>query len=261
VSAARSAADVEAAARDQFTVHAESFAAAAVITDGQALDALADLAQVGPGDRVLDVACGPGIVAVHLATAGAHVTGVDLTPRMLELARARADDAGVGDRCEFLEGRMDELAFDDGTFTVTVSRYALHHAADPALVAAEMCRVTAPGGRVVVVDFAADREPDVAAAYDDAERLRDPSHVRNLTADEQRDLFESLGVRLDRTTSYRLTADLDTVLAGSHGVDHDGVRRAFEASLDGHGLGVDARRNGDGILFDYPIVGTVFVRT
>lgn len=255
----RSSVEVEAVAVDQFTVHAESFATAATMNDRQALEALADLAQAGPSDRVLDLACGPGIVATHLATTGAHVTGVDLTPRMLELARARAMDAGCSARCDFVVGRMDDLDADDGAFTVTVSRYALHHAADPAAVAAEMSRVTAAGGRVVVVDFAASDDPAVASAYDEAERLRDPSHVRNLTAVEQRELFESQGLRLDRTVGYRLPADLDAVLAGSHGVDHDGVRSAFEASLDDHRMGVDAHRVGSVIRFHYPIVGAAFI--
>lgn len=250
----------EATARQQFTAHAESFASAPAMNDGQALDTLAGLARIGSSDRVLDVACGPGIVSVHLAAAGARVIGVDLTPRMLELARHRAADAGVGHRCEFVEGRMDSVDAADGSFTVTVSRYALHHAADPDAVADEMCRVTAPGGRVIVVDFAADQDPEVARAYDRAERLRDPSHVRNLTAVEQRELFESRGLRLDATTAYQLPVDLDAVLAWSHGVDHVGVRRAFEASLDGHGLGVGAHRVGAAIRFHYPIVGTAFVR-
>lgn len=258
--AARRTADVERAAVDQFTVHADSFAAAAIITDTDALEALAALAQVGPDDRVLDLACGPGIVATRLAASGAHVTGLDLTPRMLDLARERAEAAGCADRCEFVEGRMDAVDADRGAFTVTVSRYALHHAADPAAVAAEMCRVTAPDGRVVVVDFAASEDRAAATAYDDAERLRDPSHVRNLTAAELRESFEVLGMRVDAEISYRLPADLDVVLAGSHGVDHDGVRRAFEDSLDGHRLGVDARRVGRRIHFHYPIVGAAFVR-
>lgn len=57
-----------------------------------------------------------------------------------------------------------------------------------------MVRVLRPDGRVVMVDFVAADDPIVANAYDDAEKLRDPSHVRNLTAAEQRALFESRGV-------------------------------------------------------------------
>lgn len=244
---------------EQFSEHAVSFATSPLMNDVDALASLLDLAAAGPGERVLDAACGPGIVACELAAAGAEVVGVDLTPAMIELATERAAERDVAGRCRFELGAMEALPFADGTFDVVVSRYALHHAADPAVVAAELVRVCAPGGRVVVVDFAATEDRTAATAYDDAERLRDPSHVRNLTAAEQRSLFEASGWSAERTVAYQLPADLDTVLARSHGVDHAGVRRAFEASLDGHGMGVGARRDGDGITFTYPIAGFRFV--
>ncbi len=274
--AERSAGQIEAEAVEQFTVHAESFAAAAVINDERALSILDELAAIEPGDRVIDVACGPGIVTCRLARHGAPVVAIDLTPRMLELAAERSAAAGLTDLTPFTVARMDHLPFPDGSFTVAVNRYALHHAADPEQVAAELVRVVAPGGRLVIVDFAAGPNPIASAAYDDAERLRDPSHVGNLTPDEQQQLFLTRGCRLVAAPAYRIEARLATVLAGSHGPDHDGFRRAFEASLDGHRLGVNARRvdsDGDGaiaggvdgaiagdIAFDYPIVAQLFSR-
>jgi len=251
---------IEREAVAQFTVHAEAFARAAVVNDERALDVLAGLAAAGPGHRVVDVACGPGIVTCRLAAGGAAVVGVDLTPAMLRLAAGRAEAAGCRASTAFTLGRMDQLPFPDGSFDVVVNRYALHHAADPERVAAELGRVAAPGGRLVIVDFAATEDREAAAAYDDAERHRDPSHVRNLTADEQQGLFTSRGWRPTEIVPYRVTASLDAVLANSHGPDHDGVRARFEASLDGHGLGVDARRKDGDIVFDYPLVAQLFVR-
>jgi SAM-dependent methyltransferase len=174
---------------------------------------------------------------------------------MLELAQRRAEKLGLSARTEFVPGAMDRLPFADGEFSVVVSRYALHHAPSPERAAAEMVRVLRPDGRVVIVDFAAADDPIAARAYDDAELLRDPSHVRNLTAEQQRALFEAQGLRVESACSYGLEADVDAVLAQSHGDDHEGFRRAFAASLDTHGLGVDARRVDDRIRFTYPIVG------
>ncbi len=71
----------ESVAVKQFAMQADFFATAVVITNDDALQALGKLADVGPGDRVVDVGCGPDIVAVHLAVSGAYVTGVDMTPR------------------------------------------------------------------------------------------------------------------------------------------------------------------------------------
>ncbi len=251
---------IEREAVAQFTVHAEAFARAAVVNDERALDVLAGLAATGPGHRVVDVACGPGIVTCRLAATGAAVAGVDLTPAMLRLAAGRAEAAGCRASTAFVLGRMDRLPFPSGSFDVVVNRYALHHAAEPDRVAAELGRVAAPAGRLVIVDFAATEDREAAAAYDEAERRRDPSHVRNLTADEQQGLFTSRGWRLAEVVPYRVTASLDAVLANSHGPDHDGVRARFEASLGRHGLGVDARRQGSDIVFDYPLVAQRFER-
>lgn len=246
---------------EQFTAQARGFAAAATMNDAGALAALGELAALAPGDRALDVACGPGIVSVHLARSGAEVVGLDLTPAMLGLARDRADGSGFGDRLSFVEGRMDDLPFDDGEFTAAVSRYALHHAADPAAAAREMARVVQPAGRIVVVDFAAHPDPAIAAAYDEAERLRDPSHARNLTAPEQRELFQILGFEVVDEVRYGLDAELESVLARSHGTDHDAVRRIFADSVDSHGLGVDARLVDGALWYTFPLVGVRLQRS
>ncbi len=253
--------EVERAAVEQFTAHGSSYASAPLMNDEGALDALARLAAIAPGVGVIDVACGPGIVSVDLARRGARVTGVDLTPAVLLLAEERAAAEGVADRTTFVHGRMTALDFEDGTFDVAVSRYALHHASDPEHVVRELIRVTKPDGRVVIVDFAAPETAAIASAYDDAERLRDPSHVRNLRSTEQRDLLETQGWNVVDEVSYRLRASVDAVLSRSHGTDHDGFRQAFVRSIDeGHGLGVNARFEGAELLFDYPIVGMAFTR-
>ena len=209
----------------------------------------------------MDVACGPGIVATHLATQVSEVVGVDLTPKMLRLARARAASAGVGDRCRFVEGSMDELDLPDESFDIAVSRYALHHAHDVDAVAAELVRVVRPGGRLVIVDFAAPGDESVAGAYDDAERRRDPSHVKNLTPAATRSLFEQRACRVVASTSYHLPMRVDELLARSTGPDHDGFAEAFERSVGHHGLGVNARRADGTIRFEYPIVGYAFDRS
>jgi SAM-dependent methyltransferase len=246
-------AERERVAVEQFTVHAGSFASSPVINDERALQVLGEVAEVRADDVVADVACGPGIVATWLAARTSEVVGVDLTPTMVALATERADAAGVAGRARFVLGSMDDVPLPTGGFSLVVSRYAMHHAPDPAQAMAELARLCAPGGRIVIVDFAADPDPAVARRYDDAERLRDPSHVANLTRDAQVALLEGVGFQVRREGAYRVEADLERVLAGSHGTDHDGVRRAFEASIDGDGLGVGAHRQDGRIRFAYPI--------
>ena len=80
---------------DQFTRQAVPFANAAAIRNEDALNRIVKMAQAGPEDTVLDVACGPGLLACAFARVARHVTGIDLTPAMLEQARAQIGRAHV----------------------------------------------------------------------------------------------------------------------------------------------------------------------
>src|SRR3984893_5825398 len=80
---------------DQFTRQAVPFAAAPAIRNEDALNRIVQMAQAGPADTVLDVACGPGLLACTFARVARHVTGIDLTPAMLEQARALQRQQGL----------------------------------------------------------------------------------------------------------------------------------------------------------------------
>lgn len=106
-----------------------------------AAEPLLDAAKVAAGMRVLDVACGSGIVARHAARRGAQVTGVDLAPRMVELAR----ELNLG--CTFREASVDALPFQDDAFDAGVCGFGIGHFPDPPAAAAECVRVVRRGGR------------------------------------------------------------------------------------------------------------------
>ena len=99
---------------------------------------------------VLDAGTGTGFLAVLAARLGHRVTGVDLTPAMLERARLRADDAGVD--VEWHVGDAMHLPFEDNRFDIVVSRHVLWTMPDPARAFAEWRRVARPGGRVAWFD-------------------------------------------------------------------------------------------------------------
>jgi SAM-dependent methyltransferase len=103
-------------------------------------------ANVHTGQSVLDVGCGTGVVAVTAARLGAQVTGVDLTPALLELARENAQIAGV--KIDWREGDVENLPFADGAFDVVLSRFGHMFAPRPETATAEMLRVLKPGGTV-----------------------------------------------------------------------------------------------------------------
>jgi SAM-dependent methyltransferase len=107
---------------------------------------LVKFAQVVAGQNVLDIACGAGVVAVTAARRGATVSGLDLSPVLLERARYNADLAGVS--VAFTEGDAEALPYPDASFDVVLSQYGHIFAPRPAVVLGEMLRVLKPGGRI-----------------------------------------------------------------------------------------------------------------
>ena len=109
---------------------------------------LADRAGAGAGVELLDVATGSGNVSIPAALKGATVTGLDLTPKLLDAQRERAAQAGV--QIELVEGDAEELPFADASFDRVTSCFGVMFAPRHELAAHELMRVARPGGSVVV---------------------------------------------------------------------------------------------------------------
>jgi ubiquinone/menaquinone biosynthesis C-methylase UbiE len=106
---------------------------------------------IAPGMDVLDVACGAGQLAIPSARAGARVTGIDIATNSIEQARARAQSEGL--QIQFDEGDAEMLPYEDQSFDLVVSLIGAMFAPRPELVAAELLRVTRPGGRIVMANW------------------------------------------------------------------------------------------------------------
>jgi len=241
---------------DQFTRQAASFSEAPEIRDETAWQLVVEFADLTAEDDVLDVACGPGILACACAEIVRRVTGIDITPAMIERARD-LQARNKQNNLTWHVGDVRSLPFADNSFTVVVSRYAFHHLRNPLQVLREMKRVCKPSGRVVVIDMAAPTNPQQALALNEMERLRDPSHVRALSASELAELFSSAGLADPVMTSYRLEFALEVVLGGSfpsNGEEgKDAIRALFKESLHGDSMGLNPRWKDDEIWYSYPI--------
>lgn len=244
--------DHQAVILDQFTRQATPFATSPAIQDEQALALIVDFSGAGADDTVLDVACGPGIVVCAFARTVRHATGIDVTPAMLERARTLQRERGLTN-VTWRQGDVLPLPYPDASFTIVVSRFAFHHFLEPWRVLAEMRRVCAPGGIVMVVDAAP--AADRADAFNRMEKLRDPSHARALPIDEQLALFASAGLSEPRVTWYRLEGELEGLLTRSfpNAGDAEKIRRTFEAALADDALGMNVRRADGTIRFGYPV--------
>lgn len=155
-------------------------------------------AGVGPGERVLDVGCGSGSVAIAAARSGADVVAIDITDAWFEAARERAVESGV--TIDFRIGDAEAIPFDDDGFDIVLSSFAAIFAPDHAAVARELVRVCRPGGTIGLTAWTAEGVtnktletlarfmPDPPDFVTPSIRWGDPAHVR--------ELFESYGVDL-----------------------------------------------------------------
>ena len=238
---------------DQFTRQAVPFAEMPAHSNEEANQLLLARAQVGPEDTVLDVACGPSLMACAFAKVARHVTGIDLTPAMIEQAKVMQQADGLTNLTWHV-GDVQRLPFADASFSLVFTRYSFHHLLDPKAVLAEMVRVCSHGGRVAVVDVFTSG-PEQAEAYNRMEKLRDPSHVRALALEELTALLTQAGLRDVRTQLYKHEVKLEQVLQRSfpNPGDADTIRQMFADDQDVNRLGVGAHRREGNIHYAYPI--------
>ena len=158
---------------DLWSDRAEAYRESSIHSAGEDLDLTVAWCEPGPGVTVLDVATGGGHVARRLREAGATVVTVDPAPGMSPDVIAPAD----------------HLPFADGSFDAVACRLAAHHFPDVLAALTEMARVARD--RVVVCD-----NTFVSEASEEADRVRDPSHVRNYAQAEWHSLFELTGLEV-----------------------------------------------------------------
>src|SRR6478672_861924 len=241
---------------DQFTRQAAPFAAAAAIRNQEALDRIVQWTGTGPDDTVLDVACGPGLLACAFARVAKHATGIDMTPAMLEQARKTQQEQGLKN-VSWQQGDVYSLPFSEGQFSIVSSRFAFHHLQDPLAALREMKRVCRTGGKIVVADMAP--LPTKVNVLNAAECLRDPSHVRALTEQEFCGLFAQTGMPAPHISHYRLEGELEDLLSRSfpNEGDADRLRKIFADSISDDALGLNTREENGKIYYGFPVA--VFV--
>jgi SAM-dependent methyltransferase len=182
--------------------------------EGPDLDRVVEWCAPGPGRKVLDVATGGGHVARRLREEGCEVVTTDSSPGMKPDVVSRAED----------------LPFADGSFDCVVSRIAPHHFGDVRKAVEEMARVT---NDVVVIEdtlFSDER-------HERAEKLRDPTHVRNYTEDEWVEFLSQAGLEVEQRQLYEKTHPLEDWLArtGCEGADAERVKELLADRMTADG--------------------------
>jgi ubiquinone/menaquinone biosynthesis C-methylase UbiE len=126
------------------------------------------LAQMRPGDRVIDLGSGSGmdaLYAAHLVGPTGNVLGIDFTPQQLARAQSMAEEAGL-DNVEFREGRIEKLPADDESFDWVISNGVVNLSPEKEAVFAEVARVLRPGGQLAIADIVSERQLKEAIVCD-----------------------------------------------------------------------------------------------
>jgi ubiquinone/menaquinone biosynthesis C-methylase UbiE len=217
-----------------------------------AMQILIKLSEVCKNDAVLDVACGPGMVACEFAKHACHVTGIDITPAMIEQAEKRQNELKQ-ENLAWTVGDAVPLPYADNSFSLVITRYSFHHLLAPEKALREMIRVCRPGGRVMVADVAMD--PSKSEAYDRLEILRDPSHTHALTHEEFATIFNNSGLHNCQQSAYGVDIELETQIKASfpNPGDEPKLRDMVTNDVGIDNLGINARIEDKKVMYTVPI--------
>ncbi len=192
----------------EFTRQATAYAANPTIIDSEWAGRLVQAVQPTPDSRVLDVATGPGYVALAFATVAREVVAVDLTDAPLIIARKNQAERGLNN-VSFESADATQLPLADGSFDVVVCRLAFHHLDSPRQVLSEMVRVCRPGGKIAVQDMIASEQADRADYYNRWERLRDASHTRALSLGQLVALYKEAELEIENLQWEQRAQDVE----------------------------------------------------
>ena len=203
--------DLTQAIRNQFANAASDYNVSRVHRAGPDLDAMLAAGLACGARRVLDVGCGAGHTALAFAASGAEVVALDLTPEMLDQGRRLASARGAS--VSFREGDVADLPFPDASFDLVTSRFSAHHYTRPGAALAEVARVLAPGGSLLLIDAVAPEDAAQDTFLNAIEVIRDASHVRDHSVAQWCGMLGAAGFAPDVLETWQIEIDFDDWVA------------------------------------------------
>ncbi|HTI87874.1 MAG TPA: methyltransferase domain-containing protein [Alphaproteobacteria bacterium] len=196
----------------QFGPQAAAYVESPVHAQGEDLKHLVAIVRVQADARALDLGCGGGHVAFHLAPHVREVIAYDLSSEMLTAVAAEATKRGLTN-VTTRQGAVESLPFSDRAFAVVMTRFSAHHWRDVPAALREARRVIKPDGIAAFVDCVAPADPLLDTYLQGIELLRDPSHVRDYSVAEWTAMLRDAGFRPGAVTMRRLPLDYSAWIA------------------------------------------------
>lgn len=240
----------KALSQSHFGRQAAAYAGNYLLADPGNLNDLLALLEISARDRILDVATGTGFLAAAMAGWAGEVLATDLTPGMLEKARAII---GTRPNVAYALADAENLPFRGGAFDAVTCRVALHHFPDPVASIAEMARVCRPAGRVMIMDIISSEDPARSEYHNRMEKLRDRSHVREYPLSVLEGMIRTGGLGIETTRLWRYTWPVESWLAVANPdpASAKEVRRMMCESIAGDKSGLNVERRADDLFFTY----------
>jgi ubiquinone/menaquinone biosynthesis C-methylase UbiE len=207
-------------ARDQFNQQAERFSNWSITKNTEYMERYFDFLELTPGDCLLDVACGSGEFAIFCAERIDSVQGIDISENMIALAEKQAGISGAHN-ARFTCHPVEQIPFDDRTFSAVICKSAFHHFEDGQKVFREMLRCLKPGGKISVQDIVAYDNNKIDSYFEKLEKTIDRSHHKTLSKEAITGLFTDTTIPLLKRVEVEI--DLDC---------RDYIRHAVQSQTD-----------------------------
>jgi ubiquinone/menaquinone biosynthesis C-methylase UbiE len=236
----------------EFARQANQMAIAPAFHVREGLQRLVKAVGEAKSSRVLDLACGPGIVAQALAGQVRQIVGIDATPAMLRLAREKLAGSKTSNGC-FGVALAEKLPFKSHSFDQVVTRLSIHHFQEVGVVLSEAKRVMTRGGRLVLADVVSSELREESVLHNSLEHLRDPTHVRMLTPSELVEMVRSAGLEILQQETWqqpRAFAEWAAIIADpGRTAPLEVVMRILART--GHHAGIGLKEDMGGLVFTH----------
>ena len=215
--------------RKQFDLQADKFSNWAITRNLEYMKQYSEFCGIVKEDPLLDVACGTGEYAIYCAQKIKNVCGVDLSSKMIEVAKKNASELQL-ENISFSTQDVFELPFKNGRFSIVNSKSAFHHFNNYEGIFSEMKRCCENGGKISVQDIIAYENPEINDYFEKLESLIDISHNKTLSCDFITQLFRDNDLEILR--SHTINIDLNLHEYINHAVQTEKRRKEIDDLID-----------------------------